>query len=127
MSKREGYHHVALRAQNLQETIEFYAKLGCNVIRSWGEGANQGAMLDIGGGNILEIFSGGSSETENKPRFEHIALKSSDVDQDFADALAAGAAEKTKPTDGMLGGCMPIRIAFVTGPNQEVIEFFCEK
>ena len=127
MSTREGFHHVALRAQNMQHTIDFYVKLGCSVIRSWGEGDKQGAMLDVGGGNILEIFAGGSEAAEEKPRFEHIALKSSDVEQDFANAIAAGAIEKTKPTEGNLGGALPIQIAFVIGPNQEVIEFFCEK
>lgn len=127
MAKRTGIHHVALRVQDMDQTVEFYTKLGCSVVRSWGEGENKGVMIDLGGGNILEMFAGGSSEAEQRPRYEHLALKSSDVDQDYADALAAGAASQKEPTDVMLGGVMPIRIAFVVGPNQEVIEFFCEK
>ena len=126
MAKRTGIHHVALRVQDMDKTVEFYTKLGCSVIRSWGEGAGKGVMMDLGGGNILEMFAGGVNDPEQKPRYEHLALKSDDVDQDFADALAAGAAPQTEPKDGMLGD-MPIRIAFVVGPNQEVIEFFCEK
>lgn len=127
MAKRTGIHHVALRVQDMDQTVEFYTKLGCSVVRSWGEGENKGVMIDLGGGNILEMFAGGSNEAEQRPRYEHLALKSSDVDQDYADALAAGAASQKEPTDVMLGGVMPIRIAFVVGPNQEVIEFFCEK
>lgn len=127
MARREGFHHVALRTQDLDKTIQFYAALGCAVVRTWGEGDKKAAMIDLGGGNILEMFAGGTSEKEERPRFEHITLKSENVDQDFADALAAGAASQTQPTDVMLGGAMPIRIAFVVGPNQEVIEFFQEK
>lgn len=127
MSKRLGYHHVALRAQNMEETLKFYAALGCNVVRSWGEGDGQAAMLDVGGNNIIEVFAGGTPEAESKPRFEHIALRSDDVDGDYAQAMAAGATSHIEPKDVMLAGVMPIRIAFVIGPNQEVIEFFCEK
>ena len=80
MIKRTGFHHVALRAQHLEQSIEFYTKLGCSVIRSWGEGDGRGVMLDMGGGNILEMFAGGTAQAEEHPRFEHIALKSDDVD-----------------------------------------------
>ena len=127
MAKRCGVHHVALRVQDMDKTVEFYNKIGCSVIRSWGEGNSKGVMMDLGGGNILEMFAGGVNDPEQKPRYEHLALKSDDVDADFADALAAGAAPQIEPKDAMLGGIMPIRIAFVVGPNQEVIEFFCEK
>ena len=127
MAKRTGIHHVALRVQDMDKTVEFYNKIGCSVIRSWGEGDGRGVMMDLGGGNILEMFAGGVNDPEQKPRYEHLALKSDDVDQDYADALAAGADSQIEPKDVMLGGVMPIRIAFVVGPNQEVIEFFCEK
>ncbi len=127
MGKRTGIHHVALRVQDMDKTVEFYNKIGCSVIRSWGEGDDRGVMMDLGGGNILEMFAGGVNDPEQKSRYEHLALKSDDVDQDYADALAAGAAPQIEPKDVMLGGVLPIRIAFVVGPNQEVIEFFCEK
>ena len=109
MAKRTGIHHVALRVQDMDKTVEFYTKIGCSVIRSWGDGA--GVMMDLGGGNILEMFAGGVNDPEQKPRYEHLALKS---------------APQIEPKDAMLGGVMPIRIAFVVGPNQEVIEFFKE-
>ena len=40
MAKRIGIHHVALRVQDMDQTVEFYTKLGCSVVRSWGEGEN---------------------------------------------------------------------------------------
>ena len=127
MIKRTGFHHVALRAQHLEQSIEFYTKLGCSVIRSWGEGDGRGVMLHMGGGNNLEMFAGGTAQAEEHPRFEHIALKCDDVDADYQAALEAGATSQVEPKDGSLGGVLPIRIAFVVGPNQEVIEFFQEK
>lgn len=127
MVTRTGFHHAALLARDLEETISFYSALGCSVLLRWSSSKGDAAMLDVGGGNCLEIFSGASQEPEHAPRFEHIALASRDVDGDFARALAAGAAEYLPPADKNLGGVMPIRIAFVTGPNQELIEFFCQR
>ena len=127
MANRLGYHHVALRARDLHKTIAFYEALGCSVVRSWGEGEKEVCMLDVGGNNIIEIFAGGGSEDESFPHFEHIALRSEDVDGDFQAALAAGAREKNAPNDVNIGGFYPVRIAFVFGLNDEVIEFILEK
>ena len=127
MPKRLGYHHVALRAKDFEQTIRFYEALGCTVLRGWGEGDRRACMMDVGGNNILEIFAGGTDEAENKPHFEHIALRSEDVPADYQNALAAGARPRTEPGEANLGGNYPIAMAFVFGPNDEVIEFFCEK
>ena len=123
---RLGYHHVALRAQDIHQTIRFFEALGCTLVRTWGEEPNLSCMLDIGGGNILEVFSGGKDVPEQNPHFEHIALKSTDTDADYAAAIAAGAKPRTEPTDVNIGGSYPVRIAFVTGLNGEIIEFFKE-
>ena len=127
MPKRLGYHHVALRAKDFDQTIRFYEALGCTVLRGWGEGDKRAGMMDVGGNNILEIFAGGTGEAEDKPHFEHIALRSEDVPADYQNALAAGARPRTEPGEANLGGNYPIAMAFVFGPNDEVIEFFCEK
>ncbi|MBO6159312.1 MAG: VOC family protein [Firmicutes bacterium] len=126
MAKRSGYHHVALRARDLHKTIAFYEALGCTVVRKWGEGDKEVCMMDAGGGNIVEIFAGGGTEMESFPHFEHIALRSDDVDGDYQDALAGGAREKDQPKDVNIGGFYPVRIAFVFGLNDELIEFFHE-
>ena len=56
----------------------------------------------------------------------HFALRSPDVDAAFARALGAGATEHIAPKDILLGGegGIPIRLAFVRGPDGERIEFF---
>ena len=125
--KRAGYHHVALRAKDFDKTIRFYETIGCTVLRSWGEGDKRACMLDVGGNNILEVFAGGADVPEDKPHFEHIALRSEDVPGDFQNALAAGARPRMEPGEANLGGNYPIAMAFVYGPNDEVIEFFREK
>ena len=127
MPKRLGYHHVALRAKDFEQTICFYEAIGCTVLRGWGEGDKRACMMDVGGNNILEIFAGGTGEAEDKPHFEHIALRSEDVPADYQNALAAGARPRTEPGEANLGGTYPIEMAFVFGPNDEVIEFFREK
>ena len=127
MVERLGYHHAALRARDLDATIAFYEALGCSVIRIWGEGDARNCMMDVGGNNILEIFSGGTETPQASPKFEHVALRSDDPDADYAAALAAGARERNKPNDVNIGGNYPVRIAFVFGLNDEVIEFFKER
>ena len=47
--------------------------------------------------------------------------------QAIAAALAAGGRPKMEPTDINIGGNFPARIAFVYGPDDEVIEFFMER
>ena len=127
MVKRFGYHHVALRVRDFAKTVAFYEKLGCTLVRTWGPEDKPMGMMDVGGGNLIEIFSGGKEDPEQDPKFEHIALKSENPDADFAAALAAGAKPHTEPKDVNIGGSYPVRIAFVRGLNDEVIEFFQEK
>ncbi len=126
MPVRCGYHHVALRVRDLDRTIEFYARLGCSLVREWGEGEHRACMVDVGGGSLLEIFAGGTGEAEVFPKYEHIALRSEDPDADFENAVKAGARPRNMPKDAKIGGVYPVRIAFVYGPDDEVIEFFKE-
>ncbi len=126
MPKRLGLHHASLRTEDLARSMAFYEKLGCTPIRRWLMGEAPAAMMDAGGGNILEFVTLPQGAEEN-PRFAHIALRSADADGDYAAALAAGAASHTPPKDVLLAGELPIRVAFVTGPDGELIEFFQEK
>ena len=127
MTERSGFHHTTLRVKDLNATIAFYEALGCSVVLNWAKDVGPCCMMDMGGGNRLEIFSGRTDGEEAFSRFEHIALKSSDPDADFAAALAAGGRPRMEPTDINIGGNFPARIAFVYGPDDEVIEFFKER
>ncbi len=126
MPKREGLHHVALRVKDLDATIAFYEALGCRLSRTWVRDGSRNCMIDLGGNNLLEVFSGRQDGEETFPRFEHISFKSSDPDADFAAAVAAGARPRTEPKD-VAQGDHHARIAFVFGPDDEIVEFFKAK
>ena len=111
MAVREGFHHVALRVKDIDTTIAFYEALGCRLNRTWVRDGSRNCMIDMGGGN---------------PRFEHISFKSSDPDADFAAAVAAGARPRTEPKD-VAQGDHHARVAFVYGPDDEIVEFFMAK
>lgn len=125
-----GFHHIALRAYDFEETLRFYQDgLGFARTYSWGEGDGRAAMLDTGDGNYLEVFAGGKRTTAEEPSegaLLHFALRTSDVDRDYARALAAGARSQVEPKDVTLPGDspVPVRLAFVRGLDGEVIEFF---
>ena len=91
-----GFHHVALRASDFEATVRFYQDgLGFVCAYGWGEGDSRAALLDTGDGNYLEIFAGGKSVPGTEPpegALLHFALRTADVDGDYARALAAGSA-----------------------------------
>ncbi|MBQ8513461.1 MAG: VOC family protein, partial [Clostridia bacterium] len=59
--KGMGFHHVALKAVNFEESLKFFTEgLGMKFYTQWGEGDGRIAMLDLGDGGILELFAGGA-------------------------------------------------------------------
>jgi len=134
-----GFHHVAIRAVDFDATIKFYSEgLGCNVhFRFAVPGRiDRAAFLDVGDGRYIEVFGSGSTvQSEGRRRrpdeeptegaLLHFCLRVADVEAAYARALAAGAVSRIPPRTATLGGDPPaeVRIAFVTGPNGEVIEF----
>ncbi|HIT79695.1 MAG TPA: VOC family protein [Candidatus Faecivivens stercorigallinarum] len=126
---KKGLHHVALTAADLQKTIDFYTRVfGFTVVRRWGD-EKPAAMLDMGDGSLLEIFSGGNSEIDDQGKWLHIAVATEDTDAVYQAALEAGAVSHMVPTDIVIeaDNPLPARIAFVRGLNSELIEVFCEK
>lgn len=126
-----GIHHIALRASDLDRSIDFYTKaLGFHVMARWGEDAQQIAMLDTGDGTVLEIFHGGRisgkvDETQAGAMF-HLAFTVDDVDQAFTCAIQNGAVEKIAPRNVQLPAVpqpLSLRNAFVFGPDGEILEF----
>ena len=128
--KNAGFHHLALYASDFDRTMKFYLEgLGCNYVRGWGEGLGKVAMVDFGGGNLLEIFAKGSAEEQKNAKFIHLAIATTDPDGAYEAALKAGAKAVDPPKDVTIAAeePMPVRIAFVKGPDDEILEFFCDK
>lgn len=122
-----GVHHLALASANFDKSIKFYTEgLGFKAIASWGEGNGRAVLLDIGNGSCFEIFANGSSEPQSNEKMVHFAFATSDPDAAYKNAIAAGAVSHIEPKDVNIPATppLPVRIAFVMGPDGEVLEFF---
>ena len=134
-----GFHHVAIRAVDFDATVRFYTEgLGCTEHFGFSvPGRIDRAMfLDTGDGRYIEVFGSGSTvQAEGRRRrpdeeptegaLLHFCLRVADVEASYARALAAGGVSRIPPRTAALGGDPPteVRIAFITGPTGEVIEF----
>jgi len=129
-----GFHHVAIKVANFDESVAFYTRAMGFVERTrWGEGNGRAIMLDCGDGNFFEIFAGAAPASGEKPAgppasgsLVHVALRSDDVDGAIARARAGGAEVTMEPKDVAVPSQPPmtVRIAFCRAPGGEVIEFF---
>ena len=134
-----GFHHVAIRAIDFDETIRFYTEgLGFRVHFPFAVPGriDRAAFLDAGDGRFVEVFGPGSTvqaegrrrrpdEERTEGAVLHFCLRVADTDASYARALAAGAVSRVEPGTRRLSEdpLVEVRIAFVTGPNGEVIEF----
>jgi len=122
-----GIHHLALSAADYEKSIKFYTDgLGFVKVAEWGEGKGRGILLDIGNGSHFEIFANGAADAPDDKKFVHFAFTTSDPDAAYANALAAGAKSHMEPKDVDIPAtpALPVRIAFVRGPDNELLEFF---
>lgn len=124
--KGMGFHHMSLYASDFDKSLAFYQKLGMTVYTAWGEGDSRIALLDTGDGSLLELFAKPGCEMASEGRWQHFALRVENVQGALDTALAAGATLHT-PVKIMDLNSHPrkitIQIAFVYGPDGEVIEF----
>ncbi|HEY3411581.1 MAG TPA: VOC family protein [Armatimonadota bacterium] len=132
-----GFHHLAMKVWDFDATLSFYREaLGFIPAYSWGADEraaggtdSRAAFLDGGNGNYMEIFAGGSRPpTEEPPEgvLLHIALRAQDCDAALTRARTAGAKVTMETADIPVAGTPPttVRIAFIKGPDNEIIEFF---
>jgi len=125
--KNIGVHHLAISANDLEKSVEFYVNgLGFTQTMAWGEGNNRAVMLDIGNGSHFEIFANGNAEPASNEKIVHFAFTTSDPDGAYENAIAAGAVSHAAPFEVKIPSDppLPVRIAFVKGPDGELLEFF---
>lgn len=128
-----GFHHIAIKASDFDKSVEFYKALGLTERVRWGEGDNRAVMLNMGDGGLIEIFAGGNKREktadETNEHWLHLAMKVEDVEYAYNTALSSGAKERTQPITVSPDGAEPsinMQVAFVYGPDGEIIEFFKE-
>ena len=126
-----GVHHVSIKfegAEAFERGISFYRDvLGMPVVRTWGEGAQSGAMLFTGSG-LMELGAN-AEDAREQGAIRHFALATDDADACVRAVSEAGYAVTVAPKDIVLPSDppFPARIAFCVGPAGEEIEFFQEK
>jgi len=132
----DGLHHVALWTRDFDRAVAFYADgLGLTPRYQFQLDAGRAILLAAGSSGHVEIFE--RPESEDAPaeaRLLHFALATDRVDEMYQQALAAGATSRVEPRDAEFENPitgqpnpMRVRIAFVNGPDGEVIEFFDEQ
>ncbi|MFA9478289.1 VOC family protein [Phycisphaerales bacterium AB-hyl4] len=134
MASITGFHHVAIRVRDFDRSVAFYTEvLGFKPKIAWQDAPKRAIMLDTGDGNYLEIFE--RPEQAPPPADEgailHFALRTDDTDAVLEKARAAGCQVTMEPKavdiPNKLPGVetpVPVRIAFVKGPEGEIVEFF---
>lgn len=123
-----GFHHIAVKAHDFDASLKFYTEgIGLTPAISWGEGNDRAVMLSAGNGNFVELFAGGSQEQPAESALLHFALRTNDCAAAFKRAVAAGAQVHMAPQDVAITSQpapVSVCIAFVKGPDGELIEFF---
>jgi len=125
-----GIAHIALLASDFEKSVKFYTDgLGCKIYRKWQSGERTIALLELGGGQYIELFSNAripSEREEQGGQLTHLALTVRDCKKAYERAIAFGAVSKKEPTYMELPSepPIPVTLAFVYGPDKEQIEFF---
>lgn len=127
-----GFHHVAIRTYNFEQSVRFYTgAVGFVQKILWGEAPARGVMLDTGDGNYLEIFerAGEAVETTGEANILHFALRCDDCEAATEVARAAGAKITLEPTvpSAFTALGLKTKISFLQGPDGEIVEFFESK
>lgn len=130
-----GFHHLAIKVHDFDKSVRMYKDAFGFVEKvSWGEKTaaedKRAVMLDTGDGNFLEIFAGGPAKRIEPAgpmtcaaAIMHVAFRTSKIDEVIERARKAGFVVTVECKDVTPSG-VTARIAFVHGPDGEVVEFF---
>ena len=129
-----GLHHVAVRTDNLQKSVDFYTQvLGMRVVTAWEPDERSFVHLDAGDGSIVELMQDDKPiemPTERGIHW-HLALRTTRIEA-VMERVAEAGMEVTVPTKAVTltntatdpPSPMPVKVAFFTGPSGEVVELF---
>ena len=136
-----GFHHVAIRAVDFDATVKFYTEgLGCTVhyrvFGAWAASTGRLSWMQATAATSKCSAQGSTVQAEGRRRnpgeertegaLLHFCLRVADVEASYRPrARGRGGVTRAEPRTAALGGEPPaeVRIAFITGPNGEVIEF----
>jgi glyoxylase I family protein len=122
-----GVHHIAIQVRDWDASMRLYRDvLGMRVVAQFGTPERPIALLDAGDGAHVELLGplpdapGGDGGT---PALAHLALTTTDTRAATERVRAAGYTVTVEPKDMQLGP-LNVTLAFFTGPDGEVLEFF---
>jgi lactoylglutathione lyase len=120
-----GIHHLGLWVKDSQKSLDFYTKLGAKIVHSFPMADKDATihLVDLGNNAVIEIIPRGNGEEEKDAHWAHIAFRTDDSRAAYDAAIKAGATSRAEPKDVNLG-TVAATIAFVLGPDKEVIELF---
>ena len=124
-----GTHHIAIQTRDYAAAMAFYIDvLGMRTAVEFTAGdGRQVALLDIGDGSHLELFSprpdAPAAEGGSDDICIHFALTTTDIAAALEKVKAAGMEITVDLRDANLGG-VDVTIAFFKGPSGEIVEFF---
>ena len=126
--KVNGFHHIGLKVTDMEKSLKFYRDgLGGKIVCSFpmADGTdNQIHMVDMGDNSVIELIPTGSGKAESEAHWAHVALVSEDAAAAYEYAISSlGARSQSAPAD-IDRGTIKMRIAFVYGPDDEIVEFF---
>ena len=123
-----GFHHVAIWTGDFDRSLTFYIEgLGFSQKIAWGEAPKRAVMLDTGDGNYLEVFERDpANQRVGEANLLHLCFRCDDIEAAVEVARSAGATVTTEVVAPEVFSKMGLgaKIAFVTGPDGEIIEFF---
>ena len=125
LAKIEGFNHLSILTNNLEESLHFYCDLlGLKEVSRFPVGERQYVMVSTGDNSTLELqgpIKGITAESIKGHTLVHFAFSVADVRGTIERLRAAGVVITSEPRDSTV---LPGTGAFVMGPNGESIEFW---